>query len=263
MCVRRHPSRQRPAQLDVRLESEEADAALAILNKRVRGEVPATADWKRLFASDGYVHLKEREAGMGRAFTDSAFTAFLMSDTLLHRATLLDVALPPLEHLDVSAAAGRALKSLPAGTKIRARLYLEIKPITNSFVFTGRDSTPSIFLYLNPHESPAQLENTVAHELHHIGLNSACPEPPLSHATPAQRKLLRFLGAFGEGQAMLAAAGSRCSTRIRRHRRAVSLLRVCARRQRHECRFGGAAGIQVFWRARPVVHSRLAHGVDY
>jgi hypothetical protein len=131
-----------------------------------------------------------------------------MSDTLLQRATLLDAALPPLENLNVAAAAGRALKYLPSATRIRARLYLEIKPRTNSLVFTGRDSTPSIFLYVDPHESPAQLENTIAHELHHIGLRSACPEPALSRTTSAQRMLLRFLGALGEGQAMLAAAGS-------------------------------------------------------
>jgi hypothetical protein len=196
------------AQLDVQLESDEADAALTILDKRVHREMPTTANWQRLFASKGYQHLQEREASLGRAFTDSAFTAFLMSDTLLQRASLLDRALPPLERLDVSAAAGRSLKYLPAGTPIRARLYLEIKPITNSFVFTGRDSTPSIFLYVDPHQSPGQLENTIAHELHHIGLNSACPDRPFARATPAQRMLLRFLGAFGEGQAMLAAAGS-------------------------------------------------------
>ena len=197
-----------PAQLDVRLESDEADAAVAILDQRVRREMPTTANWQRLFSSEGYQRLQEREAAMGRAFTDSAFTAFLMSDTLLQRASLLDRALPSFERLDVSAAAGRSLKYLPAGTPIEARLYLEIKPRTNSFVFTGRDSTPSIFLYVNPHESPAQLENTIAHELHHIGLNKACPEATFPHATPAQRTLLRFLGAFGEGQAMLAAAGS-------------------------------------------------------
>jgi hypothetical protein len=147
---------------------------------------------------------------VGRAFTDSTFTAFLMSDTLLRRAPLLDRALPPLEHLDVSAAAGRALKYLPAATAIRSRLYLEIKPWTNSFVFTGRDSARSIFLYVDPRRSPAQLENTIAHELHHIGLSSACPEPALTHATAAQGMLLRVLGAFGEGQAMLASAGSPC-----------------------------------------------------
>lgn len=145
---------------------------------------------------------------MGRAFTDSAFTAFLMSDTLLLRAPLLDSSVPLLEHLDVTAAAGRPLSYLPRGTILRARLYLEIKPATNSFVFTGRDSIASIFLYVRPHETPAQLENTIAHELHHIGLNAACPDPAFRHATPAQAMLLRFLGAFGEGQAMLAAAGS-------------------------------------------------------
>jgi hypothetical protein len=197
-----------PAQLDVRLESDEADAALAILDERIHGDAPTTASWQRLFSSKGYQHLKVRETSMGRPFTDSMFTAFLMSDTLLQRASLLDRALPSLEHLDVSTAAGRTLKYLPPGAPLRARLYLEIKPITNSFVFTGRDSTPSIFLYVNPGRSPAQLENTIAHELHHIGVNSACPEPPLARATPAQRMLLRFLGAFGEGQAMLAAAGS-------------------------------------------------------
>jgi hypothetical protein len=197
-----------PAQIDVQLESDEADAAIAILDKRVHREMPTTANWQRLFSSKGYQHLQEREASLGRAFTDSAFTTFLMSDTLLQRASLLDRALPPLERLDVSAAAGRSLKYLPASTPIKARLYLEIKPKTNSFVFTGRDSTPSIFLYVDPHQSPAQLENTIAHELHHIGLNSACSDRPFARATPAQRMLLRFLGAFGEGQAMLAAAGS-------------------------------------------------------
>jgi hypothetical protein len=194
--------------LDVRLEPDEADAALAILDKHARHELPTTADWRRLFASNGYQHLRERESSMRRSFTDSAFAAFLMSDTLLRRASSLERALPALERLDVTAAAGRSLKYLPAGTPLRARLYLEIKPMTNSFVFTGRDSVPSIFLYVNPDRSAAQLENTIAHELHHIGLNKACPEPAFAHGTPAQRMLLLYLGAFGEGQAMLAAAGS-------------------------------------------------------
>jgi hypothetical protein len=197
-----------PGELDVRLESDEADAALIILDKRAHSELPTAADWRRLFSSNGYQHLREREDGMRRGFTDSAFTAFLMSDTLLRRAAALDRSLPALERLDVTAAAGRSLKYLPAGTPLRARLYLEIKPTTNSFVFTGRDSTPSIFLYVSPDRSAAQLENTVAHELHHIGVNKACPQPALARATPAQRMLLLYLGAFGEGQAMLAAAGS-------------------------------------------------------
>ena len=50
-----------------------------------------------------------------------------------------------------------------------------IKPKTNSFAFETRID-PSIFLYLNPAMSKAQFENTVAHEMHHIGLTSVAGE---------------------------------------------------------------------------------------
>ncbi|MFL5526323.1 MAG: DUF5700 domain-containing putative Zn-dependent protease [Gemmatimonadaceae bacterium] len=193
-----------PPRPDVRLESDEADAALSILRKRIGKQQPTAADWERVFSSTGYVRLKERETSMGRSFTDSAFTAFLMSDTLLRRTQLLDQTVQRLRRLDVDGAAARALKYLPAGTVLKASLYLEIKPRTNSFVFTG----PSIFLYVDPRQTPAQLENTITHELHHIGLQSACPDPSPARAVPAQAMLLRILGALSEGQAMLAAAGS-------------------------------------------------------
>jgi hypothetical protein len=188
--------------------SDEANAALAVLTARREKKAPTPADWDRLFASEGYRHLVERETSMGRPLTDSGFTAFLMSDSVLRRAPALERVLPALERVDVSDAAARALQYLPAGTPLRARLYLEIKSATNSFVFTGRDSLPSIFLYVRPNQTAAQLANTLSHELHHIGLNAACPEPHFAHAGPAQRMLLLYLGAFGEGQAMLAAAGS-------------------------------------------------------
>lgn len=194
--------------VDVQLESDEAEAVRAILGERVAGRSPADSDWRHLFATQGYRHLAERERGMRRAFTDQAFQAFVMSDTLLARASEFEHTLMQLEHVDVHAAAARALAYLPANAAIRARLYLEIKPATNSFVFTGSDSVPSIFLYVRPHETPAQLENTLAHELHHIGLNAECPDPAYSNASQVERPLLRFLGAFGEGEAMLAAAGS-------------------------------------------------------
>src|ERR1043166_3329370 len=46
-----------------------------------------------------------------------------------------------------------------------------IKPRTNSFVWdVERD--PAIFLYLDPDVTRAKFENTVAHELHHIGFAS-------------------------------------------------------------------------------------------
>jgi hypothetical protein len=42
------------------------------------------------------------------------------------------------------------------------------KPQIHSFVYDVRGD-PAIFLYLDPEQPPAQFENTVAHELHHIG----------------------------------------------------------------------------------------------
>ena len=145
---------------------------------------------------------------MRRAFTNSAFKGFVMSDTLLARAAELQHTLAQLEHVDVRTAAAQALTYLPKNGQIHANLYLQIKPATNSFVFTGSDSIPSIFLYLRARETKAQLENTLTHELHHIGLNAACPDPAYERASTVERPLLRFLGAFGEGEAMLAAAGS-------------------------------------------------------
>src|SRR5688500_18035194 len=75
-----------PGLVDVRIIADEADAALAILEMRHRGEaIPQTA-WSRLFASEGYRRLKQREAAMNRAFTDSAFRVFLLSDDMARRA---------------------------------------------------------------------------------------------------------------------------------------------------------------------------------
>ena len=200
----------RSAQVDVTFVTDEADAALAILRMESKHETRTPANWTALFNAQGYRHLKEREASMGRAFTDSSFAAFLRSDSLTARFAGLSAALPRLEKADVAAAARTALAYLPRGTQLRARLYLEIKPFTNSFVFKGADSFPSIFLYVATDESRAQLENTLAHELHHIGTNAACADAPAvdsTRVTPAVRMMLEYLTAFGEGRAMLAAAG--------------------------------------------------------
>jgi hypothetical protein len=70
----------------------------------------------------------------------------------------------------------------------------------------GTDSA-AIFLYLDPAVSRAKLENTVAHELHHIGYASACTTRPDSTMAPRVRTARQYLGAFSEGIAMLAAAG--------------------------------------------------------
>ena len=196
-----------PSAVDVRLETDEADAALAIVRAHRVGAVPTPDAWQALFTSRGYQRLKEREASMRRAFTDSSFAAFLTSDTLAARLPDLERRLADLEQIDVRAAAARAFAYLPPGSGLRARLYLEIKPLKNTFVFTGADSVPSIFLYVDPLQTAAQTENTMAHELHHIGIDAACPDWITDRPSPAQGMLLRFLGGFSEGEAMLAAAG--------------------------------------------------------
>jgi hypothetical protein len=143
---------------------------------------------------------------MGREFEDSSFRAFLLSDTLLGRTEALRRSLRDWEVAQLDEAAEKALAYLPPGTRIRVRVHLLIKPETNSFVFQPA-SDPAIMLYLDPSRSRAQLENTVAHELHHIGYASACRSSPDAGADSPVSTVRQWLGALGEGIAMLAAAG--------------------------------------------------------
>jgi hypothetical protein len=186
--------------------TDEADAALAILARRQSAGVVDQAMWRRLFGTEGYRRLKAREAAMGRAFSDADFQAFLLSDTLLARAPELARTLAAWKTARPVVPAARVQAYLPPGTRLRARVYLLIKPRTNSFVFEV-DTDPAIMLYLDPAQTAAQLENTIAHELHHVGYAAACSSPEDSTTDPARATALRWLGAFGEGIAMLAAAG--------------------------------------------------------
>ena len=195
----------RPAP-DLEIVTDEADAALQILELRRSGRPIGEDVWRRLYATEGYRRLKAREAAMRRAFEDSSFRAFLLSDTLLGRAPALRRTLDAWKRVPPAGAAAKARAYLPGSTPLRARVYLLIKPRTNSFVFEV-DTDPAIMLYLDPARTPAQLENTIAHELHHIGYAAACRDPEDSTADSALATARGWLGAFGEGVAMLAAAG--------------------------------------------------------
>lgn len=188
----------------VEFDAGEADAVLAILRKRASAEPSAAEDWERLFASDGYRRLEAREAAMKRPFTGEEFRKFVESPELAARSSELAATLTAWKTADVEAAARRALAYLPAGTRIRAKVFPEIKPRPNSFVFSEPD--PAIFLALDPSVSSAKMENTLAHELHHIGIAAACAAPPEADLTP-RAQAIRWLSAFGEGLAMLAASG--------------------------------------------------------
>jgi len=191
--------------LQVTLVTDEAQAVVRILDSRAKGDNISSRNWRRLFASEGYLRLKRREAAVGRPFSDSAFGEFVLSDTLLARRDSLKLTLDRWRHADIRGAAHRALAYLPKGTILSARMYLVIKPHTNSFVFTGDSLQPGLFLYLNPDAGADRFTNTLTHELHHIGLAAACRQP--SGLAPARAAALRWLGGFGEGLAMLAAAG--------------------------------------------------------
>ena len=196
----------RPAAPDLTIITDEAEAALAILELRQVGSpVPDTA-WHRLFQSEGYRRLAARETAMGREFGDSAFRAFMTSDTLLRRAPALRRTLREWRTARLDKAGRKALAYLPTGTQIRAKVYLLIKPRTNSFVFEAA-TDPVVMLYLDPTRTRAQLENTVAHELHHIGYSAGCDSTPDATTDTAVSSARQWLSAFGEGVAMLAAAG--------------------------------------------------------
>jgi putative zinc-dependent peptidase DUF5700 len=199
-----------PAAVNVRLVTDEAEAVLAILAKRKAGQSITDADWQRVFASEGYVRLKKREVSMQRSFEDVDFKAFVLSDQLAQRAQALAETLERWKRVDVSRAGSLALAYLPKDAQIRAKIYPVIKPRENSFVFDV-NTDPAIFLYLDPAVSGPKFENTLAHELHHIGYGTSCPaantSAEIEKLQPNVRKAIQWIGGFGEGFAMLAAAG--------------------------------------------------------
>lgn len=196
--------------VNVRLITDEPEAVLSILDKRRAGQKVSESDWLRLFESEGYVRLKRRELGMKRSFEDEDFKTFVLSDALLERAPQLAETLARWRQANMDNAARLALAYLPKGARISAKIYPEIKPRENSFVYDiGTD--PAIFLYLDPKKTKEQFENNVAHEMHHIGYGTACPTKEtsneISHLPKNTQTVLNWLQAFGEGFAMLAAAG--------------------------------------------------------
>jgi hypothetical protein len=197
------------------LDSSEADQVLAILDLRRQGKLVPDTEWQKLFATAPYQRLKLREKAIGerfhdptRAFTDDDFKRFVLSDDLLARAAVLANTLDRWKKADLHGDGVRVLGYLPAEATLHAKVYPMIKPQTNSFVW-DTDSDPTIFLYLDPEVSREKFENTVTHELHHIGLSSVGPvyEKKIAALPEPAHTAAEWMGGFGEGMAMLAAAG--------------------------------------------------------
>jgi hypothetical protein len=206
--------------VSVHLITDEAEAVLAVLAKKRAAQTITDDDWRRVFASEGYTRLKRREHAMQRSFEDDDFKKFVLSDQIAAREPSLAATLARWKLADVSRSARLALRYLPPGAHITAKIYPVIKPRENSFVF-DLDTDPAIFLYLDPEVNRAKFENTLAHELHHIGYGTVCPTrqttDEIARLPQNLQTVLKYTRAFGEGFAMLAASGG-----ANRHPHAVS-----------------------------------------
>lgn len=194
--------------IQLHVNTSEAEAVLAILDKESGNQAVTGDDWRRLFATEPYQRLKKREASMHRDFTDEDFKEFVLSPDLAHRATKLRSTLDAWKQADLAGAARRILPYLPNTAVIHAKVYPVIKPQSNSFVFEP-STDAAIFLYLDPAISAASFENIVAHEMHHIGFASIEKQTDalLANLPPNVKPAAEWIGALGEGFAMLAAAG--------------------------------------------------------
>jgi hypothetical protein len=198
------------ARVNVSIVTDEADAVLHILEKKEAAVEITGEDWQRVFSSEGYVRLKKRELSMNRPFAEEDFKAFVLSEKLAPNRRALTGTLAKWKTADIQKVAALPLAYLPSNAVIQAKIYPVIKPRDNSFVF-DIPNDPAIFFYLDPKQSREVFENHLAHELHHIGFGTACPNAKTESAIkklPANsQKVLKWIGAFGEGFAMLAAAG--------------------------------------------------------
>jgi hypothetical protein len=195
--------------IQIHTDFSEADAVLAILAKRSASQTVTGSDWESLFVTEPYQRLKKREASMHRDFADDEFKKFILSDSLLKQRDALAHIVLDWKQADLHLAAARALQYLPAESVIHTKVFPVIKPLHNSFVF-DMDTDPTIFLYVDTAISSAAFENKVAHEMHHIGLSSVDKlyEQRIASLPTAAKHVATWMGAFGEGEAMLAAAGA-------------------------------------------------------
>ena len=196
------------SRIQLTADFSEAGAVVAILEKRQEKQDVTAADWQVLFATEPYQRLKKREAAMKRTFTDDDFKTFVLSGDLLSQFAALRSTVAAWKQADLKLDAMRILPYLPSESVIRAKVYPVIKPMHNSFVFEAH-TDPAIFLYVDPSVSRESFANTVAHEMHHIGLSSVDKkyEEKISLLPDPAKAVAEWMGAFGEGEAMLAAAG--------------------------------------------------------
>ena len=191
-------------QMTLIVQADEALDALTVIE--APSDAAAQPAWTTLRATDAFRRLHDREASMGRAFTDADFYQFLRSGAARGQATALRRRLAAWRAADLGAAVRNAAAYLPPSAPVRASLYFVIKPFQNTFVY-DTDNNPAIFVAVDTALSGAAFANEVSHELHHVGYAAACKDKTDTTVAEPARTVVHWMGAFGEGWAMLAAAG--------------------------------------------------------
>jgi hypothetical protein len=197
------------ARVQLTLDESEAEQALIILHKEQAREMVTDGDWQKLFATVPYQWLKARETSMHRDFTDEGFKKFLQAPETKTRTAEWSETLAGMKRANMAGIGEHVLAWLPAEAVIKARVFPLIKPATNSFVWRNDQGEPAIFVYMEK-QTQAQFEAIVAHECHHIGLFSlnARQEKTFAAMPENEKQAVDWMGGFGEGEAVLAAAGS-------------------------------------------------------
>jgi hypothetical protein len=75
--------------IELRFNTDEADAVLAILDMHAAASAITDSDWQRLLSTEPYIRLRKREAAMHRDFTDDEFKKFVLSPELAAKASAL------------------------------------------------------------------------------------------------------------------------------------------------------------------------------
>ena len=190
----------------VKVVTDEAEAALAILDARAMGAEVTEALWERLRRSEGFVRLKRRQESFGATEVEAGMREYLLSAEALAARPALAAAVARWRGLDPSEPLARATEYLPAGAVIRATVYPVVKRSTNSFVFELQ-TDPAIFFHLDPSASTERITGILAHELHHVGTAGCAAPEDVAALPPGARSAVEWLGGFNEGIAVLAAAG--------------------------------------------------------
>lgn len=97
------PDTRHPA-LEIRLQPDEAEAVLAILDRRAEGEPIPESAWQRLFGAEGYTPMMEREQSIDEQ----------QGSALLARRAALRDALDAWKHVHILRAGEQELAFLPA-----------------------------------------------------------------------------------------------------------------------------------------------------